>query len=229
MSNPLFEKKFMLNLLKEVSGYENGTLRTTIDLVRRPSVLLTAQEPSVYVGPLRYLMIMIAYYILVNSFLVDWDEVANRHMAEYVLITGNKEDMQYAKFFSLFMGTYLTPYVLLMSFGQLIIVERKTNHLPYKTEDYAAAVFYMGGINTLFTLVYSIIFITCDFKWTAIILGGTTVFYLLGAKRLFELITIDRFFPEHGKEVKKIYNRATIIVIIITSLIIGILAVTVYR
>src|SRR5690349_16916244 len=67
-------KEVLLDYAKEIVGYENGLLRTLIDLRKQPEVVLQGYlaKDLKYVSPFRLLISALSLWVLVNSFFLDW-------------------------------------------------------------------------------------------------------------------------------------------------------------
>ena len=65
-------KKFFLGLVKEGIGYESGFIRTLIDLLKNPKMVVeaSAKNDLTYVNPVKFLVTICSYFVLVNSFLL---------------------------------------------------------------------------------------------------------------------------------------------------------------
>src|SRR5688572_10464219 len=77
-------------LALEFVGYERGLLKTIIDLYKDPAIVIASfnRGENTYVSPYRLLIVTISIWVLLNSFLIDWNEIWTSYMADIESVSG---------------------------------------------------------------------------------------------------------------------------------------------
>ena len=122
--------KFFTQLLKDAIGYESGFLKTTSDLIRIPSKVVAAVKTgdATYVNPTRYLLNCCGYFILVNSFLIDWQAVGKRHDEECAAFMGTEPGTTTFVFMADFLfSKAFVPMILLTAILKVFLVVKMSS------------------------------------------------------------------------------------------------------
>jgi hypothetical protein len=218
--------KFFINLFKEAIGFDSGYIRTTIDLLIKPNLVLEKYKAGnhTYVNPVRYLLSSCTYFILINSFFVDWEKIGNRHTKELMEFTGNNgssaDFSNFVDFGQLLFSTLFVPITLLTAIVKLIYIDRTTKKLGLPISDHINIVFFSAGLSTLYTLWFSILLITLHIVPLIIVISSFTILFFVGLRKIFEPKSVDAFLPDHGKVFVKPYKNGDLISIFVVLIFI---------
>ena len=206
-------KKFFFELFKEGIGYESGFFRTLIDLLKNPRIVVqvAAKNDYKYVNSVKFLVTICGYYLLVNSFFIDWDTVAINHYKEIkILLSGpqklNDFEIFQAKIMAIAFSNGIIPLNIGLIIIQLFLISKKVK-LDYAQFDYHKDVlFYYNGINLLITFIFSILAGLLSSKILFFVITGYGFIFLLGFRRFVELKPIGNYLTEEQVEMAKIYQ-----------------------
>lgn len=226
-------KKFFFELFKEGIGYESGFFRTLIDLLKNPKIVVqgATKNDYKYVNSVRFLITICGYYLLVNSFFIDWDTVALNHYKELKNLLSqstklNDFEMFQSKIMAIAFSNGIIPINIGLIIIQLFLISKKVK-LDYAQFDYHKDVlFYYNGINLLITFVFSILAGLLSSKIFFFIITGYGFLFIFGFRRFIELKPISNYLNEDQKETVKIYQSTQkrsiyLIVLILFFIIFG--------
>jgi hypothetical protein len=210
--------KFFVHLFKEAIGFDSGYIRTTIDIIKKPNIVLEKYKAGdlKYVNPVRYLLSSSTYFILTNSFLVDWEKVGIRHTQQLRELSKNDTDFSHmVGFGELLFSKFLVPMILLSAIVKLFYIQKFSKNKEVLISDHIAIVFYSAGISTIFSLWASVMIMSMHILVFLTVIFLTTIFYLAGYRKLFEPKSVKDFLPEQGGQYQKVYKNGDLIVMII--------------
>ncbi len=226
MENHKLNREFFIGLLKDASGYDSGFLKTSIDLIRKPADVLISIKSGdkTYVNPSRYLLTCCTYFILLNSFIIDWEATGIRFGEQLNELSGSEDAdfLYYSQFAGVIMTTYLVPITLITVILKLIIIQFTTKKIAVTMSDHISVVFYISALSTLYTLWFSVLAASLNLIPFVIITNALFILYFLGFKKVFEPNSVAAFIPSFGKELRKKYNFSNTITILIISVLLGV-------
>ena len=222
-------KKFFLGLVKEGIGYESGFIRTLIDLLKNPKMVVEASVNNdlKYVNPVKFLVTICSYFVLVNSFFIDWDTVSLNHVKEIKYLTSgtkqlNELDIFEANFLATIFSTGIIPLLMTFVIIQLFLISRKENLNPIQFEYHKDVLFYYNGINVLLTFVFSIIAALLSTKLFILFIILYSVLYFAGYRKVMELKPISNYFNEEQNDIVQLHNKTQKKTTFYLGLIVGI-------
>ena len=214
-------KKFFFNLLKEGVGYESGLFRTIVDLYKKPQKVVEASinNDLTYVNPVKFMMTICSYFVIVNSFFIDWKTVSLNHFKEinsFISGTnktdsiGSKIELLQAGFIDLMFSAGLIPMLICISIIQLYFISKKMKAYNYSFEYIKDVLFYYNGLNVLLYFVFSIAAAILSTKLFILFYGLYTILLIIGFRKVVELKPIELYFHKNDKELAKEYKRSMI-------------------
>jgi hypothetical protein len=206
-------KKFFFNLFKEGVGYESGLIRTVVDLYKNPQKVIEASinNDLTYVNPVKFMVNICSYFILVNGFIIDWESVSLVHVNRInYLITGNihpgPAELSFAQLMAFIFSTGFIPMLIFTTIVQLYFISKKTKESSYSFDYHKDVVFYYNGLNILLYFFFSI---AAAFLPTDLFLLLFSLYFLLiiiGYSKVIELKPIGTYFQTEKNELSKVYK-----------------------
>jgi hypothetical protein len=222
------DKKFLISLIKDAIGYENGFVKTTWDLVRVPDKVVQSVKngETIYVNPTRYLLNCCGYFILINSFIIDWKAVGKRHDAEYSLLMGPDANItNFMQMTEFLFSTAFVPIILLTGILKLFIISRMAKEIDVSLKEHIAVVFYTAAMGTFLTFLISLVFAVLPFLYSMILNLIYALLVMIFPARLLTIRNVDAFLPEKKEALLKIYKRSDLIIVISITLIMVVYAI----
>lgn len=131
-------KKFFLGLIKEGIGYESGFFRTLSDLLKDPKMVVeaSAKNDLTYVNPVKFMMTICSYFVVINGFFIDWERVSIEHVTRInFLISGENKienaEIIYAQLIDFIFSTGFVPMLIITAIVQLYFISKQTQHTTY--------------------------------------------------------------------------------------------------
>jgi hypothetical protein len=214
---------FFSGLFKDAIGYESGFLKTTMDLVRVPHKVVAAVKTgeTTYVNPIRYLLSCCGYFILVNSFLIDWKAVGKRHDEEFTAFFGSEASNTNFAFMADFLfSTTFVPIVLFTGILKIFLVTKMSKKVDVTVKEHIAVVFYVAALGTFLTFWISLVFALLPFIYSMVLNSIYSFLAILFPARLLTIRNVDSFLPEKKDKLLKIYRRADMILIFVIILMV---------
>ena len=214
---------FFSGLFKDAIGYESGFLKTTMDLVRVPHKVVAAVKTgeTTYVNPIRYLLSCCGYFILVNSFLIDWKAVGKRHDEEFTAFFGSEASNTNFAFMADFLfSTTFVPIVLFTGILKIFLVTKMSKKVDVTVKEHIAVVFYVAALGTFLTFWISLVFSLLPFIYSMVLNLIYSFLAILFPARLLTIRNVDSFLPEKKDKLLKIYRRADMILIFVIILMV---------
>lgn len=218
-------KKFFLGLIKEGIGYESGFFRTLSDLLKDPKMVVeaSAKNDLTYVNPVKFMMTICSYFVVINGFFIDWERVSIEHVTRInFLISGENKienaEIIYAQLIDFIFSTGFVPMLIITAIVQLYFISKQTQHTTYSFDYLKDALFYYHGLNVLLYFIFSL---SAAFLTTNIflILYGVYLFLvIIRFRKVIELKPIHMYF-QHEKDLisklfKKTMNKAYLALIV---------------
>lgn len=218
-------KKFFLGLIKEGIGYESGFFRTLSDLLKDPKMVVeaSAKNDLTYVNPVKFMMTICSYFVVINGFFIDWERVSIEHVTRInFLISGENKientEIIYAQLIDFIFSTGFVPMLIITAIVQLYFISKQTQHTTYSFDYLKDALFYYHGLNVLLYFIFSL---SAAFLTTNIflILYGVYLFLvIIRFRKVIELKPIHMYF-QHEKDLisklfKKTMNKAYLVLIV---------------
>jgi hypothetical protein len=207
-------KKFFLNLIKEGVGYESGFIRTVVDLYKNPQKVVEASNNNdlTYVNPVKFMVNICSYFIVVNGFIIDWEKVSLEHVSKInYLITGENipgpAELSFAEMMAFLFSTGFIPMLILTTIVQLYLISKKTIQSSYSFDYHKDVIFYYNGLNVLLYFIFSI---AAAFLQTDIFLILYSLYILLiliGFRKVIELKPIGSYFQNEKDDLTRIYKK----------------------
>ena len=176
-------KTFFFTLFKEGIGYESGLFRTVIDLFKNPQKVVEASinNDLTYVNPVKFMVNICSYFIVVNGFIIDWEKVSLGHVSRInYLITGNTilgpAELTFAQMMAFFFSTGFIPVLIFTTIVQLYFISKKSIESSYSFDYHKDVIFYYNGLNVLLYFFFSI---AAAFLQTDIFLILYSLYFLL--------------------------------------------------
>ena len=212
-------KTFFFILFKEGIGYESGLFRTVIDLFKNPQKVVEASinNDLTYVNPVKFMMTICGYFVVVNGFFIDWKTVSLNHFREinsYISGTnktdaiGSKIELFQAGFIDLMFSAGLIPMLICISIIQLYFISKKIKAYNYSFEYIKDVLFYYNGLNVLLYFIFSIAAAILSTKLFLLFYGLYTILLLIGFRKVVELKPIELYFNENDKEIAKEFKKS---------------------
>ena len=244
MSNDPIDKKDTKEVLgdyfKEVLGYDNGLFRTIIDLYRNPTIVLKSylEKEHKYISPFRILITALTFWVLVNSYFLDWYKTAENNLRNGTQwIERNFEESQQdkgddreekemfeTKFLpriAKFIGDLYSKYFVA---GVIIYLPILSFFTSIRGQRYGAdfkallaALSYSYSINILFFFTLSLFAYFNMLHVFFILCIPLAVLQLTGKTKLGSFTSIRRFFFENGKEIER--ELMIVVSVIIVSIL----------
>jgi hypothetical protein len=156
-------KKFFLGLIKEGIGYESGFIRTLSDLLKDPKMVVeaSAKNDLTYVNPVKFMMTICSYFVVINGFFIDWERVSIEHVTRInFLISGENKienaEIIYAQLIDFIFSTGFVPMLIITAIVQLYFISKQTQHTTYSFDYLKDALFYYHGLNVLLYFIFSL-------------------------------------------------------------------------
>jgi hypothetical protein len=224
-------KKFFFGLIKEGIGYESGFIRTIVDLYKNPQKVVEASMNNdlTYVNPVKFMVNICSYFIVVNGFIIDWEKVSLQHINRINYLITNQEtaglaELSFAQIMTFIFSTGLIPLLIFTTIVQLYLISKKTIQSTYSFDYHKDVLFYYNGLNVLLYFIFSI---SAAFLPTDIFLIFYSLYILLfivGFRKVIELKPIGTYFQNEKIELSRIYkktmNKAYVILIFCSIILI---------
>jgi len=238
------DRKVLGDLFLEAMGYENGMIRTLIDLRKNPRGVLDgfSSGDRRYVSPFRLLMAGLTLWILLNSFLINWYAVwksmMNGVLTADVKIIGWLKELDpageealrkqlgssnsldwYCKFAGDLFSRWFVPFTLIyIVVGSLLFVRRNRT-------------LGIGLRETMYVMSYSVgaslptyLAMTLAFSFNVWAGFGVSLFIsalsFTGRSNLLSYAPMGSFFPENGKAIESKITKSIGLVVAVTMSII---------
>lgn len=207
-------KKFFLGLIKEGIGYESGFFRTLFDLLKDPKMVVeaSAKNDLTYVNPVKFMMTICSYFVVVNGFFIDWERVSIQHVTRInFLISGENKienaEIIYAQLIDFLFSTGFVPLLIITAIVQLYFISKQTQRTTYSFDYQKDALFYYHGLNVLLYFVFSL---SAAFLTTNIflIMYGVYLFLvIIRFRKVIELKPIHMYFQHEKDEISKLFKK----------------------
>lgn len=222
-------KKFFLDLIKEGIGYESGLSRTIVDLYKNPQLVVEASKRNnlTYINPVKFMMRICSYYIVINGFFIDWKKISLEHIKRInFLLTGfdnvGKAEMFYAQVMDFLFSVGLIPGLICMTILQLYFISKKTKNSFYSFDYHKDVLFYYNGLNVLLYFIFSLAAAFLNTDIFLIVYSIYIFLIIIGFRKVIELKPITAYFLQEKEELSKIYKKTfnkTFILFIISSIL----------
>jgi hypothetical protein len=230
-------KNFFINLFKEGIGYESGLIRTIVDLYKNPKRVVEASVNNdlTYLNPVKFMMTICSYFVVVNSFFIDWEAVSLKHFKEInYLISGTKAtdaigskiELFQSRFIDFLFSAGLIPMLILISILQLYFISRKMKAYNYSFDYLKDVLFYYNGLNVLLYFVFSLAAAILNTKLFLIFYSVFFFLIIIGYRKVVELKPVEAYFDENSTELAKLFKRSMIratFIFTFVSMILGVL------
>lgn len=223
-------KTFFFTLFKEGIGYESGLFRTIVDLYKNPQKVVEASinNDLTYVNPVKFMVNICSYFIVVNGFFIEWEKVSLGHVSRInYLITGNTipgpAELTFAQMMAFFFSTGFIPVLIFTTIVQLYFISKKSIESSYSFDYHKDVIFYYNGLNVLLYFFFSI---AAAFLQTDIFLILYSLYFLLvivGFSKVIELKPIETYFQSEKNQLSQLYKKTrnkTYTILILGSIII---------
>jgi hypothetical protein len=213
---------FFVDLIKDAVGYESGMLKTLIDLLRKPSKILQSLHSGdhTYVKPTKFFLNCSGYFILVNSFFINWVEVGKRHDDDFNKLFETEAETNFSFLLDLLFSKAFIPFTLFLILVQLLIVVQFSKKLQVSSKDHVAIVFYRASLGIFFTFITGLTLAFLPFIY------GFPICIVLAAIMMFEpkkfslVKSADAYLPEYGNELISVYRKSAIMLGLIVAAIV---------
>jgi hypothetical protein len=212
--------KFFTELIKDSVGYESGMLKTLVDLFRKPNQIIQSlnKGENTYVKPSKFFLNCCGYFILVNSFFIDWTEVGERQDAEFRALSASGDtNTSFGVLLDFLFSWAFVPVSLLFAVLKLIFVINFSKKLNVQVQDQVAIVFYGASMSIISTFVIGLTVAFLPFVYgLSITILASMLFYTFPKKFGYIKSPID-FLPGQGKELQKVHSRASLMLVLISA------------
>ena len=212
--NDKINYNFFVDLFKDTVGYESGMLKTLKDLLRKPDEILKSLNSgeNTYVKPTKFFLSFCGYFILVNSFFIDWSEVGKRHDADFNAMFDDEGGYTNFSFLmDLLFSKVFVPVTLFFCIVKLLLVLKLSKKLDVSVRDHIAIVFYTASLGTIFTFAVGLTLAFLPFIYGMAINLLAIFIIFLAPKKFIQLKSADSFLPDAGKALLKIHKKADLI------------------
>jgi len=211
---------FFLELIKDSVGYESGMLKTLVDLFRKPNQIIQSlnKGENTYVKPSKFFLNCCGYFILVNSFFIDWTEVGERQDAEFHALSASGDtSTSFGVLLDFLFSWAFVPVSLLFAVLKLIFVINFSKKLNVQVQDQVAIVFYGASMSIISTFIIGLTAAFLPFVYgLSITILASMLFYIFPKKFGYIKSPID-FLPGQGKELQKVHSRASLMLVLISA------------
>jgi hypothetical protein len=210
---------FFFDLIKDTVGYESGMLKTLRDLPSKPDKILQSLNSgeNIYVKPTKFFLNCSGYFILVNSFFIDWERVGKRHDEDFYNMFKTEVETSFSFMLDLLFSKAFVPFTLFLILVQLLVVIKFSKKLEVSTKDHVAIVFYRASLGIFFTFITGLTIAFLPF------IIGFPISLLLATLMMFEpnrfslIKSAEAYLPDHGKDIRHIYRKAALMLGLIVS------------
>lgn len=223
-----------IDIIKEIIGFDSGFFKTLRDILFRPDQIIKSYQlgQGIYIPPSRFFFASCGYFILLSSYLIQWDEITRRHIIEMSQMSPNipKETVQLiVSTQEKVMTTYFVPYMLVFLVGKLLITKLLLKNDTLSTQDIFNILCYNLGLMNLNFLILIILIALLPLKILIYVFNILILFYLFGFKKLFEPKKAGDFYPEHREELNKAFSRADLILYTLITVFIFLYLIYLFR
>jgi len=238
--SPESDRKVLGELFREAIGYENGMIRTLIDLRKNPRGVLEGYSSGDrrYISPFRLLMAGLTLWILLNSFLIDWyavwssmmegvitadvkligwlkklDPAGEEALRNKLVADGSME--LYCKFAGDLFSRWFVPFTLISIVAGSILFVRRNRALGIGLRETMYVMSYSVGASLPTYLVMSLAF---SFNvWVGLVISLIlSALSFIGQSSLMSYAPVRSFFPENGKAIEAKITKSIMMVIAVT-------------
>jgi hypothetical protein len=201
---------FFVDLFKDTVGYESGMLKTLKDLPQKPDKILQSLNAgeNTYVKPTKFFLNCSGYFILVNSFFINWVEVGKRHDDDFTAMFGAGGETNFAFLLDMLFSKAFIPFTLIVILLQLFLVIIFSKKLQILAKDHVAIVFYRASLGTFFTFITGLTLAFLPFIYGFPICILFALIMMFEPKKYSFIKLADAYLPEYGDDLRKVYKKS---------------------
>jgi hypothetical protein len=223
-------KVVVIDLLKEISGYEHSILKTILDLRNKPMEVVKAYnlQTKEYTNPFRLLLIGLSLWVFINTYLVDWYVIWGNYIqmvgefSKSLMSMNERKIMKFDKIWrnwSIYntkllgdiFSKFFVPFVITAVIFSSILLTYicKKYRIDFKT--HLVVLCYTTSTGLLLMLVLSVCFAIN--VWIGFLfLVFLTLCHLLGKSDWVSFSPVRNYFERDGISIERMYLLSSFVV-----------------